>query len=79
MADSAEILFQSKDRECRCTAGHCGQFRHEQGCPLFDVVRPAFPLPITPSHSLQGDLKEAVMVRDMPEPCETHTTNRNTL
>ena len=38
--DSAEILFQSF-----CAGGPCEQFRHNQGCPLFDVVHPASPLP----------------------------------
>ena len=32
------------------------QFRHRQGCPLFDVVHQAFPLPTTASPTLQGDL-----------------------
>ena len=30
----------------------CEQFWHEQGCPLFDVVHPAFPLPTTASFTL---------------------------
>ena len=38
------------------------------------LVHPAFPLPSTASPTLQGALKdgfgEAVVVRDMPEPCE---------
>ena len=50
--------------------GHCEQFG--QGCPLSDVVHPAFPLPTTASPTLQGALKdgfgEAVMACDMPEP-----------
>ena len=32
---------------------HCEQCWHGQGCPLFDVVLPAFPLPITVSSTLQ--------------------------
>ena len=32
--------------------GHCGQFLHGQGCPLFDAVLPAFPLPTTASPTL---------------------------
>ena len=51
----------------------CKQFWHGQGCPLFHVVRPAFPLPTTASPTLQCALKddfgEAVVVCDMPEPC----------
>ena len=58
--DSPEILlvlvFSSGDpRE---------QFWYGQGCPLFGVVYPAFPLPITASPTLQGALK------DMPKPCK---------
>ena len=60
------------------------QFWHRQGCPLFDVVHPAFPLPTTISSTLQGALKvgrgEAVMANDMPEPykfppCKAHHTD----
>ena len=54
--------------------GPCHQFWHWQGCPLLDVVHPAFPLPTTASPTLQGALKdgsgEAVVACDMPEPCE---------
>ena len=54
--------------------GLCEQFWHGLGCPLFDVVHPAFPLPATPSPTLQGALKdgfgEAVVACDMPEPCK---------
>ena len=50
----------------------CGQFWYGQGCPLFDVVHPAFPLPTTVSATLRGALKdgfgEAVVACDMPEP-----------
>ena len=52
--------------------GLCEQFWHKQGCHLFDVVHPAFPLPTTASPTLQGALKdglgEAVVACDMPEP-----------
>ena len=41
--DSAEILFQSFFFSWRL----CEQFWHGQGCPVFDSVRPAFPLPVT--------------------------------
>ena len=54
--------------------GACKQFWHGQGCPFFDVVHPAFPLPTTASSTLQGALKdgfgEAVAACDMPEPCK---------
>ena len=54
--------------------GPCEQFWHGQGCPLFDVVHPAFPLPTMALPTLQGALKdsfgEVVMACDMPEPCK---------
>ena len=47
--------------------GPCEQIWHEQGCQLFDVVHPAFPLPTTASSPLQIAFKdgsgEAVMMR----------------
>ena len=50
------------------------QFWHGQGCPLFDVVYPAFPLPTMVSPPLHGALKggfgEAVEACDMPDPCK---------
>ena len=64
----------SKDPLPHFSAGGPGeQFWHGQGCPLLDVVHPAFLLPTTLSSTLQGALKngfgEAVVVCDMPEPC----------
>ena len=54
--------------------GPCEQSRHGQGCPLFDVVRRAFPLPTTASATNQGTLKDgsgdAVVACDMPQPCK---------
>ena len=54
--------------------GHCKQFWHWQGCPLFDLVHPAFLLSTTVSPTLQGAMKdgfgEAVGACDMPEPCK---------
>ena len=54
--------------------GPSEQFWHWQRCPLFDVVRPAFPLPAMASPTLQGALKdgfgEAVVAYDMSEPCK---------
>ena len=54
--------------------GHCEQFWSGHGCPLFNVVPPAFPLPTTASPILQGALKDgfgkAVVAFDMPEPCK---------
>ena len=58
--------------------GPCEKVWNGQGCPLFDVVHPAFPLPTTALPTLQGVLKdgfgEAVVACDMPEPCtELHS------
>ena len=67
--DSAEILFQSF-----LAGGPCEQLCHKHGCPLFDVVHPAFPLPTMALPTLKGALKdgfwEAVIVCDMSEPCK---------
>ena len=55
--------------------GYREQFWNEQGCPLFDVVHPAFPLPNTASPTLQGALKdgsgEVVVACYRPEPYES--------
>ena len=52
--------------------GPCEQFQH--GCPLFDVIHQASPLPTTVSLNLQGALKDglgvAAMVCDMPKSCK---------
>ena len=57
-----------------CARDHPEQFQHGQGCPLLDVVRPAFPLPTAASPTHHGVLKngfgETVVACDMPEPCE---------
>ena len=67
--NSAEILFLSFLQEAIASSSW-----HGQGCPLFDVVHPAFPVPTTASPILQGVLKdgfgEAFVACDMPEPCE---------
>ena len=67
--DSAKILSQSLPREAIVSSSGT-DIDH----PLFDVVHPAFPLPTTASPTVQGALKdgfgEAVVARDMPEPCE---------
>ena len=56
--------------------GHCEQFWHEHGCPLFDGFHPAFPLPTTASPTLQDSLKdglrEGVVAFDMPKPYAFH-------
>ena len=51
--DSAEILLQSFS-----AGGPCAQFWHGHGCPLFDVVHPAFSLLTTVLPNLQGTLKD---------------------
>ena len=59
--------------------GHCEQLWHRQGCPLYDVVHPAFPLPTTALSTFQDALKdgfgEAVVACDMPEPCKFPSLN----
>ena len=66
---SAEILSNLFS-----AGGHCEQFWHGKGCPLFDVVNPAFPPPAMVSPTLQGALKDgfgqAVVVRDIPKTCK---------
>ena len=56
------------------SGGPCEQSWHVQGCPLFDVVHLAFPLPTTVSPTLQGALKdgfgEAAVVCNVPKPCQ---------
>ena len=74
--DSAEILFRSLS-----AGGPCGQFWHgQQECSLFDVVHPVFALPTTALPTFQDALKdgfrEAVVVRDMPEPCKFPKTRK---
>ena len=64
--DWGEFLFQSFS-----AGGHCEQFWHGQGRPLFDAVHPTFPLPTTVSSIVQSALKDGfgkAVVRDMPEP-----------
>ena len=69
-----EVRFIRDPLPVFSAGGPCGRFWHGQGCPLFDVVHPTFPLPITASPTLQGALKdgfgEAVVASDMPEPCK---------
>ena len=66
---SAEILFRSFLQKALCE-----QFWHGQGCPLFDDVNPAFPLPPMALPILKGALKnvfgQAVVACDIPEPYE---------
>ena len=52
--------------------GPCEQFWHGQGCPFFDVVNPAFPLPTIVWPTFQGTLKDGfrVMACDMSESCK---------
>ena len=63
---SSSIFFSAGDP--------CEQFWHGHGCPLFDVVHPAFLLLITTSSTLQGDQRdgfgEAVVACDMSKSCK---------
>ena len=65
-------LFSRETLPAFSAGGHWEQFWQGQGCPFFDVVHPAFPLPTTASPTLQGALKngfrEVVLACDMPEP-----------
>ena len=60
--------------------GPCEQFWHGQGCPLFDVVHPAFSLSTMASPTLKGALKdgfgEAVVASDMIKPCKFPSLNK---
>ena len=53
---------------------HCEQLWYGQRCPPFDAVHPALSLPTTVLPTLKGALKdgfeEAVMARDITEPCK---------
>ena len=51
--------------------GPCEQFWHGQGCPVFDVVHPAFPLPTSVAHPPkcpEDGFGEAGVACDMPKP-----------
>ena len=55
--------------------GHREQFWHGQGSLPFDVVHPKFLLlstmaPLDLKGTLRNDVGEAVVTRDMPEPCK---------
>ena len=59
--DSAEILFQFFFSFS--AGGPCEQLWHGQGCPLFDIVHPVFPLPTTASPTLYSTLKGGFLLR----------------
>ena len=67
--DSAEILFEKFS-----SGGPREQFWHGQGCPLSDVVHPAFPLQTmalpTPQGALKDGFGQAVAACNMPKPCK---------
>ena len=73
--DSAEILFRSFFC-CIFVGDPCKQFWHGQGCPLFDFVNPAFPLPTTSSPIPQGALKVSFGEAVMPVTCPKHASFR---
>ena len=54
-----EGRFSRDPLQVFCAGGHCEQFWHKQGCPLFDVAHPAFPLPTMASFNVQRALKES--------------------
>ena len=54
----------------------CEQFWHGQGCPLFDVDHPAFPLPTTASPTLQGALKDVLESMSRRVSCLNHASFR---
>ena len=60
------VLWEHKGRFSRdpvpvfSAGGPCEQFQHGQGCSLFDVIHPAFPLPTKASLTLQGALKDGL-------------------
>ena len=59
--------------------GHRDQFRHGQGCALFDVVSPALPVqiavPPVPPNALKDGFGSCVVTRDMAKPCEFRETS----
>ena len=68
---SAEVLIQSFLQEALVSSSGTGR---AYGCPLFDVVHLAFPLPTLVSPTLRGALKDgfgkASVACNMPEPCK---------
>ena len=72
--------FSSDPLPVFSAGGPCEQFWHGQGCPLFDVVHPAFLLQTIASPTLQGALKdgfrETIEVCDMPKPCKLPSLDR---
>ena len=60
-----EQLFNRDPLQVASVGGHCQQFWHWQGRPLFDVVHPAFPPP-----TQKDGFGETVIVFDMPELCK---------
>ena len=53
-----EGQFSRDPLQAFSAGGPCVQFRHEQGCPLFDDVHSAFSLQTMASPTLQGALKD---------------------
>ena len=66
LSEGHERWFSMDPLPVFSAGGPCEQFWHRQGCPLFDVVHPAIPLPTTASPTIQGAPKdgfgEAVVV-----------------
>ena len=68
------MIQQRSSSTLFCKRLYRQQFRHGQGCPLSDVVHPAFPLLSKASPTLQDALKdgfgEAVVTSDVLKPCK---------
>ena len=54
--------------------GHCEHFWHGQGCPLFDIVNPAFPLQTMASPTLQGALRDVLERLSWHVICSNHAS-----
>ena len=69
-----EVRFIRDPLPVFSAGGPCEQFWLRQGCPLFDVVHPAFPLSTTVSSTLKSAPKdgfgEVVVECVMSEPCK---------
>ena len=60
-SDEVKSVLQSGHRLLVISeGGHHEQSWRREGCPLFDVVHPALPLPTAASRTLQGAPKEGV-------------------
>ena len=63
-----EVRFIRDPLPVFSAGGPCGRFWHGQGCPLFSVVQPAFPLPTTIQQSTKHPQSSS-------QPGDNHTAN----